>query len=167
MNRPDLVLDPSTSYLAPEDPGEPGYGTKRLSVTDQEGDILSMLAIRKTVLEIGTGLGVSTRYLAIHARAVYTVDIDPWVQASIWPALVEENPNVIPLAALGELPPIDLAFIDGCHYAENVVADVARVRPYLKAHGKIVFHDANYLDLSGFGRVQVIHTTHGLGILEV
>jgi hypothetical protein len=69
-------------YSHPEDPGEAYYGgsPKRLSVTDEEAEILAKLATGMTVLELGTGLGVSTKALASTAKSVITVDPDPWVR---------------------------------------------------------------------------------------
>ncbi len=43
------------------------------------------------VLEIGTGLGVSTEWMARTAHSVVTVDIDPWVWKHVFPYLSREG----------------------------------------------------------------------------
>ena len=63
-----LVPQENGSYTHPADPGEPTTGTPRLSVTELEADILAALVAGRDVLEIGTGLGVSTRAMAATAR---------------------------------------------------------------------------------------------------
>lgn len=127
------------SYYHKDDPGEIGYGPDyslpRVSVTKQEAAILAELARDKTVLEIGTGLAVSTEALASTALRVVTVDIDPWVQ----------DPGIRNVEFRRTLPvedvPFDLVFIDGNHNKESVIADIESCRhiPLL------VIHDT-YLD---------------------
>lgn len=126
------------NYYDTDDPGEPGYGEDytlpRRSVTDQEARILASLARGKTVLEIGTGLAVSTRALASRALRVVTVDVDPWVR----------DPGLPNVEFRRDLPPkdmqFDFVFIDGNHNKESVVADIESCRhiPLL------VLHDTYY-----------------------
>jgi hypothetical protein len=122
------------NYYAPDDPGEIGYvGTpKRRSVTDAEAGILAHLAKGCAVLEIGTGLAVSTRALACTARSVVTVDTDSWVTDPLLPGVrfVREVPPGIPF---------DLAFIDGNHETLAVLADLDRCR----AVPSLAVHDTN------------------------
>ncbi|MBP7570907.1 MAG: class I SAM-dependent methyltransferase [Acidobacteria bacterium] len=126
-------------YTSPDDPGEPGHcGAPRWSVTDDEAALLTLLARGKRVLEVGTGLGVSTRALARSAASVVTIDIDPWVQEQVWPDL--------PAAVRREqAPPVegqfDLVFIDGEHSAASVAADLVATLPLLRPGGLIVLHD--------------------------
>ena len=122
------------NYECPDDPGEAGYlgWCRRRSVTDEEADILKELCTGQKVLEIGTGLGVSTRAIATTAREVVSIDIDPWCHEFEFPANVR---------LMNEIPdePFDLTFIDGNHHYQNVMEDIR------KAIGKIILHDY-YLD---------------------
>lgn len=69
----DLERTSNGNYLCPSDPGEIGCGTApRRSVTDEEVSRIGELFANRFVLEIGTGLGVSTRALAALAVAVIT-----------------------------------------------------------------------------------------------
>lgn len=83
------------------------------------------------VLEIGTGLGVSTRALAMHAASVLTIDPDPWVGREIAPGLPA---NVYYLPYLPEsffdddeewmqCWFCDVGFIDGDHSTDAVERD--------------------------------------------
>ncbi|MGH3065418.1 MAG: 16S rRNA (adenine(1518)-N(6)/adenine(1519)-N(6))-dimethyltransferase RsmA [Gaiellaceae bacterium] len=48
------------------------------------------------VLEVGPGLGILTRYLATRARLVHAVEIDPTLEASLTPILLEhENVRLV------------------------------------------------------------------------
>jgi predicted O-methyltransferase YrrM len=124
----------------PGDPGEPSTGQRRVSVTEVEAAVLTALCINKRVIEIGTGLGVSTEAIAATASEVVTVDIDPWVQREIVPAL-EELPNVTCITdrdiAVG---PFDIGFVDGDHREHAVRADVHFMRRM--RCNMIVVHDA-------------------------
>ena len=130
-----LELREGGNYSSPDDPGEVGYAVreKRLSVTNEEGEILAGLAAGLRVLEIGTGLGVATRYLARTATEVVTVDIDPWVV----------DPCIANVTFMRDVPPgktFDLAFIDGNHQYAEVIRDIQRAISEV-----IVLHDT-YLD---------------------
>jgi hypothetical protein len=134
-----LVRTEAGNYFDPADPGEPQYkgSPPRRSVTDEEIGILSRLASDKTVLEIGTGLAVSTRALAATARRVVTVDPDPWVKD---PAL----PNVEFCRAVPEdLTPFDFVFIDGLHTTAAVIQDIERTHPI----ARLLLHDTYLPDV--------------------
>lgn len=128
-------------YRHDDDPGEPSTGLPRVSVTDEEAGLLADYARGRTVLEIGTGLGVSTRALASTATAVTTVDVDPWVQATIWPTLPA---NV----STSKAPPaggsFGLVFVDADHQTAAVTHDIEQARKLLAADGIIVAHDTNF-----------------------
>lgn len=153
------------SWKRTDDPGEPQTGKPRVSIAAEEAIILAAFAHGRTVLEIGTGLGVSTRAIATTAEHVATVDIDTWVHDTIWPELPD---NVTTLTA----PPgdvdddtFDMVFIDGDHATEAVRRDIdtaLRVAP----SGLLVAHDA-HADNVRYAlddRWHVINTEHGLGV---
>ena len=99
--------------------------------------ILANLASRLRVLEIGTGLGVSTRALASRAKSVVTVDPDPWVVAPDLPnvTLLREPPD--------DCSAFDLAFIDGNHCVDAVVGDIR----LCSRIPKLVLHDTDMQDV--------------------
>jgi len=136
-----------------EDPGEPdGAGGRethpRMGVAPIESAILSSLAIRRRVVEIGTGLGISTRALASVAEAVYTVDPDPWVyQGRIGAELMRDHPNIVCVPHTKQIPKDyrwDLVFIDGLHTREAVRQDAAFAVSRLEPGGILLFHDTNW-----------------------
>ena len=157
----NLIPHSTGSYVHGDDPGEPTTGEPRLSVTEVEGDMLAVLAAGRSVLEFGTGLGVSTRALARTARKVYTVDIDEWVQETIWPTLPD---NVSTCDDRDRLPIVDMVFIDGDHTEEGTAADVAAAMRL--ASEVIVMHDTSAPTVRSACDDEwlFIGTTHGLGV---
>lgn len=128
------------------DPGEPQHrggvyeGTPRIGVALAEEILLSAFAQDRRVLEIGTGLGLSTQALARTAAFVFTVDIDPWVQRRVWPTLrdvvcSDQWPD--------EGQKFGLIFIDADHSEDAVAEDTRRAVARLEPGGMIVFHDWN------------------------
>lgn len=165
----NLIRLKNGSYVHTEDRGEAFYNLPRLSITDEEGEFLAALANNCTVFEIGTGLGVSTRYLASKAIWVVTVDIDEWVADNISlpdnTTLYIEPPLFVPEVAF------DLSFIDGCHNTPSALADIKRAWEYTRVGGKIAMHDANYPNVRAaieqFGMAyEVIDTTHGIAVIN-
>lgn len=160
-----LELHTSGSYIDQTDPGEPSTGNPRLSVTDLEAAILTVLADGQDVLEIGTGLGVSTRALASSARIVHTIDIDEWVIAEVWPRLPMNVRRWRDAAEISTVPVV--AFIDGDHSTEAVVRDLEIAD---KAGARlIIVHDTNSPTVKaalGDGW-RFIPTTHGLGVKRI
>jgi len=114
-----LIRTDNGNYYDPKDPGESQYPNSppRLSVTDDEVEILADLARQKVVLEIGTGLGISTRALASTAKRVVTIDPDPWVRDP-------EMSNVVFLREAPMTGQFDIVFIDGHHSTEAVLQDI-------------------------------------------
>lgn len=129
------------SFTHPDDPGE--YGTApRISVTGEEAELLARLACGKRVLEIGTGLGISTTALASSALHVTTLDTSPWVHSTIFPSLRSARITCCvdrTEAAAGI--PYDLIFIDGHHGSDEVLADIEYSLPLLCSKGLLVLHD--------------------------
>jgi ubiquinone/menaquinone biosynthesis C-methylase UbiE len=134
----NLVPAPN-GYTCPDDPGEPGLGLQRWSISDAEARIVAELLRGYFVLEIGTGLGVSTNKIAEKARWVYTVDIDPWVEKAIAPTLKE---NVTFFNSTTNVPcDVDGVFIDGLHTYNQCMEDITNSKRIVKKGGIFVFHD--------------------------
>lgn len=154
----------------PADPGEPPHGRPRVGVSTEEARLLAGLAAGWEVLEIGTGLGVSTRALARTAARVVTVDPDPWVHEVIVPGL--HDPSV---ECRRDWPPagldFDVIFVDGDHTARAVEADVVSALGRVRPNGLIVLHDWQLAEVRAGTRratdlpVYEIATTYGLGLL--
>lgn len=131
--RPSPVVGFDGQYQGEHDPRR----NDRASVTNQEALILADLAEGKRVLEIGTGLGVSTVALAHKAHSVVTVDPDEWVRGN-----VDAGTAVHMVASLADTDgPFDLAFIDGLHDIESVRRDIEGALRLVKPGGMIAFHD--------------------------
>lgn len=161
----ELVADDTGSYRHPGDPGEPGVGLARLSVTDLEAAILAAFVAGRVVLEIGTGLGVSTRGMASSAAHVVTVDPDPWVQRTIWPDLPA---NVTTAAAVPDDTLFSAVFIDGYHTTPSVAKDMALALTAAAPGAVILAHDMNHPSVRnglGAGAWRRIPTEHGIGVL--
>lgn len=122
----------------------PEDSAQRASVTMAEGMILAEWARGLFVLEIGTGLGVSTACIASTAEFVLTVDPDPWVLNN-----VNLPPNV---SRSLKLPPdprpfFHMAFIDGEHDFASVGRDIAEASRRVRPGGWLVFHDYGQLEV--------------------
>jgi len=169
----ELKRDSAGSYTHRTDPGEPSTGLPRVSVTEEEAGILGELVEGGEVLELGTGLGVSTRALAATASHVHTVDIDPWVAAEVWPTLpfnVTTSANRLPWISC-----FDAAFVDADHSTEATTIDLMCAVGAVKFGGTVICHDAKYPsvraaleELEGlFGPWEYLTTEHGLALLTV
>lgn len=144
----DLKPAPN-GYMSPQDPGEPGRNQPRWSVNDVEARIVGELCRGLHVLEIGTGLGVSTRAIAKTAMQIATIDIDPFVQKMVFPELQRElGDKVLCYAELDftwQHVGFSAFFLDGLHEYNQVKKDIAAACPLL-THGAImIFHDL-YID---------------------
>ncbi len=162
-----LIKNPDGQYGAADDPGEPGRGTSpRLSVTDQEGWLLGRIAAGTLVLEIGTGLGVSTVNLSTRAARVETYDIDPWVRENIYPTFIT-HPNIRTLFRFPQKRKYDLVFIDGDH--DRLDEDIENCKGLIHPTGIWVFHDYYYppvreeVDLH-FKQIIEVRTVAGIAI---
>jgi SAM-dependent methyltransferase len=126
-------------WLSPDDPGEPGRNAPRWSVNATEARIVSELCRGLDVLEIGTGLGVSTREIAKRAKHVYTVDVDPWVKKTVVPELPK---NVTFFDDVLKVPSgVGAAFIDGFHSYDQCTQDIKDAGKLVKPDGLFIFHD--------------------------
>jgi hypothetical protein len=136
----------NNGFECPDDPGEfeeTGVrGQKRWSVNEIEARLLSELFRGLVVLEIGTGLGVSTRAIAKTASWVHTADPDPWVKENVAPSLPE---NVLFWDSTDGMPVCKAAFIDGLHTLDQCKKDIAIAKKLVKPGGIIVFHDFQIL----------------------
>lgn len=142
-SRPGLRRTVTGCWFDPEDPGEPGYPDtrQRWSVSARERQILAALARGQRVLEVGTGLGISTEAMAETAHNVVTIDPDPWVAENIVPHLPG---NVVHVDRALDVPGgecFGLVFIDGLHSPEAVADDIALAELVLAKPGVIVLHD--------------------------
>jgi len=120
-------------YQSPDDPGR----QDRSSVTLQEGVLLSEWASGHRVMEIGTGLGVSTVALAHHADFVHTIDPSEWVRSAL-----TMPQNVRQWASVEDVPgTFGRIFIDGLHDFASVCKDIESALLMLSPEGQVAFHD--------------------------
>jgi protein-L-isoaspartate O-methyltransferase len=165
----NLTEHDTGSFQHPDDPGEPTTGDPRLSITKLEGQMLAALVAGRRVLEIGTGLGVSTAAMAATAEHVATYDIDAWVHDTIWPGLPDNVVGVKSLEHVGRA--FDAVFIDADHSTEAVARDLSVALQHLGLGGVVIAHDtASPAVRLGLGLAtgwHWINTTHGLGVLWV
>jgi hypothetical protein len=144
---PTLQRTSRGNYVCHDDPGErSAEGAQRISVTEPEATLLAKAARNKIVVEIGTGLGISTRALASTAHFVCTVDPDEWVGSVV---AADLPPLVTHVRRVDDIPPdhlpASLAFIDGDHSFEAVMADVISVDERCTTGSEIYLHDG-YLE---------------------
>lgn len=147
----------------PDDSGEPPTGNRRVAITVQEATLLALLVIDRQVLEIGTGLGVSTKMLASTALEVVTVDVDPWVHDVVWPDLPA---NVRTVTSVDDTERFDVVFISDCSAGE-LRADLAVACRCCR--GLIVVHDAHSENVGAAisadgGDWYVVPTEHGVAL---
>ena len=163
----DLKPAPN-GYMSPQDPGEPGRNQPRWSVNDVEARIIGELCRGLNVLEIGTGLGISSKAIAQKANSLHTVDIDPWVIKNIHPELIKLG-NVITWSEMPMHGEANALFLDGFHEYNQVKKDIAAVRPLLVKGAIMIFHDL-YIDGVYRGIIDSgltplhIQTTAGIGV---
>jgi len=161
----ELIKMPS-GWSATTDPGEPGTGKPRWSISSVEAEFISNMFRGLTVLEIGTGLGISTNAIAKKAKHVYTVDIDSWVRDNIVSKLSD---NVTFFSSIKKVPIVDAAFIDGLHSYDQCLKDIKECKRLVKKGGIIILHDAAMPSVlkaaneSGIGFYEVV-TPCGLAV---
>jgi predicted O-methyltransferase YrrM len=168
----ELAPYPAGGYVATSDPGEPTTGHPRVSITDREGDVLARMFAGMNVLEIGTGLGKSTRAMAATAKDIVTVDPDPWVREHVWPGLaaLEVVGLHVSVERLGRN--FDACFIDADHSTSAVTRDIRDALRLVKPGGLIVLHDFNSPGVQEGARAagiecEAIASTYGLGVYRI
>ena len=156
-----MIPHPKGGQYRADDPGEPTTGVPRVSIADDEVELLAELVTGLRVLEIGTGLGVSARAMAKTATEVVTVDIDPWVHANVWPLLPRNVKGHTSIDDVGGL--FGAVFIDGDHSRHAVRRDVEEAELRLLPGGLLIAHDANVVFpfLPGIGW-EFHRTTYGV-----
>ncbi len=162
-----LLPHPRGGFYDPDDPGELQHAGKppRISVTTEEAALLRDAAAGKRVLEIGTGVGVSTRAMAETAVSVVTLDAEAWVEFHVWPTLPANVQPTLDRAVAFAQGPFDLIFIDGHHGKADI--DLHDTRPLLAEGGVIYVHDAEAAAVPDGIRaagaiVEPLHTHFGL-----
>ena len=132
------LVPAANGYVCTTDPGEPGLNVPRWSVSDGEARFVAELCKGLDVLEIGTGLGVSTRAIAKLAHWVHTVDVDPWVKEN-----VELPDNCTFYSDIEDVPEgLGASFIDGRHSKSYCLKDIKSSQRIVKEGGLFIFHDA-------------------------
>lgn len=146
------------NYFSPIDPGEKTAGdVPRRSVTDEEAGLLREIADGRLVIEIGTGLGISTRAMAETAVTVWTIDPDPWVQDNIWPDLPGNVCRMRKIPEPFRSMVFDMAFVDGEHSESAFRGDIAALRPLMRSGSEILVHDSNLPGVAaGFDLLEVV-----------
>jgi Methyltransferase domain len=96
-------------------------------------------------VEIGVLHGESLR-LAIPPTVALGIDPEPCANIE-WRAQTTVIPSTSrEFFACSDLPPIDLAFIDGSHLFEEVIADLLDLERYARPESVILMHDTIPLD---------------------
>ena len=160
-----MIPHPKGGKYRADDPGEPTTGVPRVSIADDEVELLAELVAGLRVLEIGTGLGVSARAMAKTASEVVTVDIDPWVHANVWPLLPK---NVRGLTSAADIDGVfGAVFIDGDHGRHAVRRDIEQAEGFAPG-GLLIAHDANVVFpfLPGVGW-EFHRTTYGIATRQL
>lgn len=158
--QPDLDYLPKGNYKYPEDIN---------GREEKDAETLMTLCrnfVTTAALEIGTSTGLTTLGMARNApqATIYTVDIPQEEALSgkggrlithvLNPEAVGYHYKLLGVSNVKQIfantatwkpdiPPLDLAFIDGCHDRKFVFNDTLKVLPFIKPGGFIVWHDAN------------------------
>lgn len=157
------------NYLCPDDPGEAtsGPGDKRRSVTDEEAGLLAQAARGKAVIEVGTGLGVSTKAMASTASSVLTIDPDEWVRKEVVPDLPSNVGHLSTLEMVGTpmKGAFGMAFIDGDHM--RCAKDIRTVWPWLCVGARVYMHDFNLPSVFTNMDLEIKHLDTGCAMVYV
>lgn len=152
-----------------DDPGSPVDGMVRIGISKAEQDFLRSISFGLHVLEIGTGIGISTLALREYAAHVDTIDTDPWVHETIFPEVKSATVTChTGRHSIRRAARFDLAFIDGAHDTKSVISDIDFAEAHM-GRGMIVVHDAREDRVRAAlpPDCDVVPTLFGLGILWV
>lgn len=134
-----------TPYSVPESSG--------CSVSVEEGMLLYALVRLhkpKTIVEIGTCTGFSTRFLAQAVRdngfgKVYTIDVNPQFQNDGgWPEIEVFRGFSHDVLGSGKINNVDFAFIDGDHTYAAVKDEIDQVLEISSEKCLMALHDVLY-----------------------
>lgn len=113
----------------------------------------------RTIIELGTNLGLGTAYLATAAKnsQVFTLEGDPSLHqlaTKHWRQLGLDNiegrcgefSEVLPSLLNKLSAPIDLAYLDGNHRKEATINYTNQLIPYLSDKGAIIVDDIHWSD---------------------
>ncbi len=169
----DVAPDARVGWKHPGDPGEVSTSKPRLSISENEANILTALSFQMIACELGTGLGVSSRAIALYAESLVTVDVDPWVAETIVPELLDEYDNIAFVEnrdLISDERCFDFIFIDANHETAAVAADLAWALRHVYSDGSlIVMHDVKYDNVRPVVPMNAIRldTEHGLAVIPV
>lgn len=126
-----------------------------LAVSAEEGQILHDLVKKtkpKTLLEVGTGHGYSTAWIALAMKKgakMTTVDRElcemldgDWANVEFTRGTLKEHILSLPKK-------IDFVFLDSDHQIQNITADVETLDSRLSKGSMVVVHDTVYCDEMG------------------
>lgn len=112
----------------------------------------------KTILEIGTSLGISTLYLAKAAQKANVITLEgsksvasiaetqfKTLEANNIQLITGEFSATLP-GALSQLGTVDLAFIDGNHRFKPTIEYFEKIKPYLTSDSVVIFDDIHWSD---------------------
>ena len=108
-----------------------------------------------TILELGTSLGLSTAYLASGApqARLWTIEGAPAVadkaranlrRLGATPEIVTGNFDTVLPALIGQIPPIELAFVDGNHRCEPTLRYFDAIFRHAAPAAALVFDDIHW-----------------------
>ena len=109
--------------------------------------VLRHLARGRRVLELGTGTGRSTAWMATSARVVRTVDADRSLLVCPSPALGLETTFDEALdGTLRRYEPFDMVYIDGDHKGNRLLHYFETIRAFMPAGGVVAIDDILWSD---------------------
>ncbi|MEY2830647.1 MAG: hypothetical protein RIQ33_2505 [Bacteroidota bacterium] len=132
---------------------------KTVSIPTSQGELLFKLVEYfqpKSILELGTCIGISTLYLSLENknRPVYTIEANPdsaklaqklfkqleCNQINSFIGTFEEKLDEV----LQQMKQIDFAFIDGNHRYEPTINYYKKILPYIHENSILIFHDIHW-----------------------
>lgn len=116
------------------------------------------------LMELGTGMGVSTEVFALLCKHVHTADIWPkanWKQAFEVMAMKYTNitsyhRDFNDCCRFFNSQSLDAVYIDGCHTYDRVLNDIKNWIPKIKPTGFICGHDYISRPRNGYGVIKAV-----------